>query len=80
MATIDHAPYSQTVPAQVTDHLLDTVVGAFSRVAARLFAYVQSERTRARLEALSDRDLKDIGLFRADIPAVSRGMFDEHRV
>ncbi|TCZ57991.1 DUF1127 domain-containing protein [Roseicella aquatilis] len=47
---------------------------AFSRGLARLgnalFGWVQRSRLRAELEALSDRELADIGLTRGDIRRV----------
>lgn len=35
----------------------------------------QAERTRAELGALSDVDLRDVGLTRGDIDAAAKGMF-----
>ncbi|WP_299358017.1 DUF1127 domain-containing protein [uncultured Paracoccus sp.] len=51
-------------------------VGAFSGVGLNLAAMVASwrdvRRTRAALNRLSDRELKDIGLTRGDIDQVAR--------
>ncbi len=46
--------------------------GPFARLRERLATYLEFARIRDELDALSDRELADIGLSRSDIPAVAR--------
>lgn len=46
--------------------------GAVARLRAAWADWRLYRRTLAELEALSDRDLADLGLFRQDLPAVAR--------
>lgn len=48
--------------------------GVFARVTAMITAWNDARITRRELNALSDRELTDIGLTRADIEHVARGL------
>lgn len=50
---------------------MDTI---FSKVVAALSAWNEIRATRRELSRLSDRELADIGLVRADIGRVARGL------
>lgn len=54
-------------------------VGGFGSFVANLFskfeAHKITKKTRVELGRLSDRDLEDIGLCRADIDRVARGLW-----
>ncbi|UXU76270.1 MULTISPECIES: DUF1127 domain-containing protein [unclassified Paracoccus (in: a-proteobacteria)] len=47
--------------------------GIFSRIRAAVVAWNEARVTRNALSRLSDRELDDIGLCRADIDQVARG-------
>ena len=48
--------------------------GFFARVTAMLAAWNNARITRRELNALTDRELSDIGLSRFDIDRVARGL------
>lgn len=48
----------------------DAISRAAYRVIASVSAWNEARRTRKALNALSDRELDDIGLSRADIPLI----------
>ncbi|MFT4015188.1 MAG: DUF1127 domain-containing protein [Paracoccus sp. (in: a-proteobacteria)] len=48
--------------------------GVFARVTAMIAAWNDARVTRRELNALTDRELNDIGLTRADIEHVARGL------
>ncbi|REF73467.1 DUF1127 domain-containing protein [Paracoccus versutus] len=48
--------------------------GVFSRVTAMIAGWNDARITRRELNALTDRELNDIGLARGDIERVARGI------
>lgn len=55
------------------------VVAVFRAAVAKVVKFYEEERTRLVLQGLTDSQLKDIGLSRSDIPAVSHGVFGGKR-
>ncbi|TCT04176.1 uncharacterized protein DUF1127 [Tepidamorphus gemmatus] len=51
------------------------VARAWAAVSARIAAAREAARVRRELGALSDRELADIGIMRADIPAIAAGIY-----
>lgn len=61
------------------DSLIVKTVAVIRTAAAKLVRFYDEERTRLALQGLTDSQLKDIGLSRSDINAVSRGVFEGRR-
>lgn len=59
--------------------LIAKVVAVFRAAGAKVMKFYEEERTRLILQGLTDSQLKDIGLSRSDITAVSHGVFDGKR-
>lgn len=55
-------------------HRFNALIHALRQHIARRAIYLQ---THGELSALSDRDLNDLGLSRADIPAIARQAADQ---
>jgi len=55
----------------VMTHLAGGLAGGFAAVMANLAARVERRRVYSELSAMSDRDLADIGIGRADIGRVA---------
>ncbi|RED53597.1 DUF1127 domain-containing protein [Aestuariispira insulae] len=51
----------------------------FAKLAARLSVWNEERKTRHELEQLTNAQLRDIGIYRSDIPAVARGVFEGRR-
>lgn len=61
---------------RAADHVGDADLGLVQRVRKWLDESRRYRRTRVELAALSDRELDDIGLCRADIESVARACAD----
>ncbi|MEL7099754.1 MAG: DUF1127 domain-containing protein [Pseudomonadota bacterium] len=68
MATFD---ISRTTYGATT--LAGRIAGVFSMLSGAFIAWNDARVTRHALEALSDRELEDIGLIRGDIENVANG-------
>ncbi len=53
--------------------------GVIATILARVAAFVERQRVMSELGALSDRELADIGLSRAELPSVFEPTFGRHR-
>lgn len=60
--------------AQLTVDAIEGLRGLVKGAAARLKAYARYRRNYNTLSQMTDRELDDIGISRADIPAVARGI------
>lgn len=67
------AAFATTRPAPFGAITAYAFVQGFTSVAERMQAWNDARRTRAALSNLSDWELADIGLSRADIDRIARG-------
>ncbi len=74
----DPVARAEAMRAQATAEMLMDGINAlrslFKAVSAKLAAHVEYRRTYDVLSAMTDRELDDIGIARADIAAVARGV------
>ncbi|EKV29495.1 hypothetical protein C882_0317 [Caenispirillum salinarum AK4] len=73
--TLNAVVDGSTLERQVST-VLRAVAQTFARAAHRLAERRRIAREIAELHAMTDRDLKDIGIERCDIGAVARGAFE----
>lgn len=67
------AAFDTTRTAYGSTGLLGRIGGLFAAARGSLAAWNDARATRKALNALSDRELSDIGMCRGDIDAVSQG-------
>ena len=51
------------------------LIALVAKIAGRLAAWKEERKTLNELNQLTDAQLRDIGIYRSDIPAVSKGLF-----
>jgi len=71
MSTICNAP---ATPRSITGQWARKLVAALERWLAAYMTWRLEQAAIAELWAMSDRELKDMGLHRSDIPAAVRGL------
>ena len=74
----DFAHHAPTLLARGTGHrpvFAPAIKALWHRLSAPMRAFFERELVLRELHGLSERDLADIGLNRADIPAVVRGLY-----
>ncbi|MEL6466975.1 MAG: DUF1127 domain-containing protein [Pseudomonadota bacterium] len=67
------AAFDTTRPAYGAAPVAGQFTGVFSKLVAQVAAWNDARMTRKALNALTDRELDDIGLVRGDIDAVASG-------
>ena len=67
------AAFDTTRPAYGAAPVAGQIKGLFSKMVAQLVAWNDARVTRNALNALTDRELEDIGLVRGDIDDVAAG-------
>lgn len=75
MATVQNIALNDFAKSGETGKLAAT----FQTLVARFQAWNEMRKTANELNRLSNAQLRDIGIYRSDIPAVARGVFDGRR-
>ena len=77
MATVQNVTLNGFAKGQ--ENGISKIGALFAKAAERLASWNEVRKTRQELERLTNAQLRDIGIYRSDIPAVARGVFGGRR-
>ena len=77
MATVQNVTIDGFAKDQIS--VVNKFGAVFAKVAERFAVWKEARKTRMELDRLTNAQLRDIGIYRSDIPAVARGVFNGRR-